>query len=184
MSTSPPRTPSPSPTGEAPRGPRLPQPPRTRFRLGWWAAWIVGLLVLNYWVASRATHAPPRIRVPYSPFFLQQVREGHVTAITSKGTAVQGTFTKPESYAGSKSTLRFKTEIPAFADTNALSRLLQNKGVVVNAQPLDTGAPWWESLLVGFGPTILFVALIVWAMRRAGRMQNVLGAFGRSSARR
>src|SRR5947207_14498920 len=89
----------------------------------------------------------------------------------------------PESYAGSKSTLRFKTEIPAFADTNALSRLLQNKGVVVNAQPLDTGAPWWESLLVGFGPTILFVALIVWASRRAGGMQSILGQFGRSRAR-
>src|SRR5205823_10419494 len=65
-----------------------------------------------------------------------------------------------------------------------LSGLLQTKGVVVNAQPLDRGAPGWESLLVGFGPTILFVALIVWAMRRAGRMQNVLGAFGRASARR
>ena len=34
--------------------------------------------------------------------------------------------------------------IPAFADNNALSRLLQQKGVVVNAQPLDKGGPWWE----------------------------------------
>ncbi len=184
MSANPARTPRPAETGDAPRGPRLPPAPRPRFRLGWWAAWIVGLLVLNYWVASRATKAPPRVRVPYSPFFLQQVRSGHVASITSKGTAVQGTFTVRERYAGSKPTTRFKTEIPAFANTDALSQLLQRKGVVVNAVPLDTGTPWWESLLVGFGPTILFVALIFWAVRRAGSMQNVLGSFGRASARR
>ena len=62
-------------------------------------------------------------------------------------------------------------------------RCLQKKSVVVNAKPLDTGAPWWENLLVGFGPTILFIGLIFFAMRRAGSMQNMLGAFGRSSAR-
>jgi len=184
VSANPAQTPRPAETGDAPRGPRLPPAPRPRFRLGWWAAWIVGLLVLNYWVASRATKAPPRVRVPYSPFFLQQVRSGHVASITSKGTAVQGTFTVRERYAGSKPTTRFKTEIPTFANTDALSQLLQRKGVVVNAVPLDTGTPWWESLLVGFGPTILFVALIFWAVRRAGSMQNVLGSFGRASARR
>ena len=168
-----------------PRLPKNPKPPkRPRIRWTWWVAWAVGLLVLNYWVASRATKAPPRVRVPYSPYFLQQVRTGHVATITSKGTAVQGTFTVSESYAGSKKTTRFQTEIPAFADTNALSSLLQQKKVVVNAQPLDTGTPWWESLLVGFGPTILFIGIIYYAMRRAGSMQSMLGAFGRSSARR
>src|SRR5207247_381522 len=68
--------------------------------------------------------------------------------------------------------------------TDALSRLLERKGVVVNAQPLDTGPPWWESLLVNFLPTVLFIGLLFWLMRRAGSVQNVLGSFGRSSARR
>jgi cell division protease FtsH len=140
--------------------------------------------VINFWAASRATQAQSRVRVPYSPVFLQQVQAGNVTEIRSKGTAIQGTFKRAERYGGSKPTTRFKTEIPAFADTNALSRLLQSKRVVINAEPLDTGAPWWESLLVGFGPTILLVALIVWASRRAGSMQSVLGSFGRSRARR
>jgi cell division protease FtsH len=161
----------------------LPAPPARRFRWGWWAAWIVGLLVINYWFASRATQAPPRIRVPYSPFFLQEVLNGHVASITSKGTTVQGTFTIAETYAGSKSSKRFQTEIPAFADTNALAQLLQRKRVIVNAVPLDTGAPWWENLLVGFGPTILFVAIIIWAMRRSGGVQSMLGQFGRAKAR-
>jgi cell division protease FtsH len=172
-------TPDQSPT----RGPRLPKPPPRRVRLGWWVAWIVGLLVLNYWLGTRATQAPPRVRVPYSPFFLQQVRSGHVASITSKGTAIQGTFTSAQKYDGDRPAERFSTEIPAFADTNALSQLLVKKGVVVNAQPLQTGAPWWESLLVGFGPTILFVGLLVWALRRAGGMQSFLGQFGRSRAR-
>jgi cell division protease FtsH len=144
----------------------------------------VALLALNYYTATRATQPAPRVRIPYSPFFLQQISAGHVTSITSKGTAIQGTFTSAESYAGSKKTKLFATEIPAFADTNSLSQLLQKKKVVVNAKPITTGLPWWESVLVGFGPTILFVGLLFWLMRRAGNVQGMLGAFGRSRARR
>src|SRR5439155_347454 len=125
-----------------------------------------------------------RVRVPYSPFFLEQVTAGHVKEITSKGTAIQGTFAQKEQYAGSKPTTKFQTEIPAFANNDALSALLQQKRVVVNAQPLDTGAPWWQNLLLGFGPTVLFIFLLFWLMRRAGNVQNVLGSFGRSRARR
>jgi cell division protease FtsH len=168
---------------DAPRGPRLPAPTPPRFRWRWWIAWFIGLLALNYFLAAHATKAPPRLRVPYSPFFLQQVEAGHVASITTKGTAVQGTFTVAESYAGSKSSKRFQTEIPTFADTNALAQLLQRKKVIVNAVPLDTGAPWWESLLFGFGPTLLFLLLIFWVLRRGSGMQNVLGSFGRSRAR-
>ncbi len=158
---------------------------KPRLRLGWrWFAALLVLLAINFWAGSRAMHQQARVRVPYSPYFLQQVGNGGVTEITSKGTAIQGTFKKPESYQGSKPSSRFQTEIPAFADTVALSNLLEQKGVVVNAVPLQTGAPWWESVLVGFGPTLLFVGLLFLLMRRASGMQSVLGAFGRSKARR
>ena len=30
-------------------------------------------------------------------------------------------------------------------------------------------APWWQNLLLGFGPTILFIGLLFWLMRRAGK---------------
>jgi cell division protease FtsH len=171
----------------APRGSTPPPspPPGPRFRLSrGWVLFALALLALNFYAGSRAMQPASRVRVPYSPFFLQQVTAGHVREITSKGTTVQGTFTKPLRYAGSKATTRFKTEIPAFADNNALSRLLQSKGVVVNAVPLDSGGSWWENLLLGFGPTILFIFLLFWLMRRAGNVQNVLGSFGRSRARR
>ena len=184
MSVPAPEPQRPRSAGDDARRPQASRPSRPRIRVGWWLAWIAGLLVLNYWLGSRATRAPARVRVPYSPFFLEQVRAGHVASITTKGTTVQGTFASPEEYAGSKPTTRFKTEIPTFADTNALSQLLERKRVVVNAEPLQTGPSWWESLIVGFGPTILLVGLIFWAMRRAGGMQNVLGQFGRARARR
>jgi cell division protease FtsH len=162
-------------------------PRRWLRRAAGWGVVFVVLLVINVFLSSLVTQPAARIRVPYSPFFLQQVREGHVATITSEGTAVQGTFTRPERYAGSAATRLFSTEIPEFADSNALAELLQSKGVVVNAEPLDTGGPWWENLLLGFGPTILLVLLLFWLMRRAGSMQNaqnMLGNFGRSTARR
>ena len=169
----------------APRGssPTSPQPPRFRPSRGW-ILFALALLAFNFYLGSRAMQPHSRVRVPYSPFFLQQVRAGHVEEITSKGTAIQGTFTQKVRFDGSKPTTRFRTEVPAFADNNALSRLLERKGVVVNAQPLDTGAPWWQNLLLGFGPTILFIVLLFWLMRRAGNVQNILGSFGRSRARR
>jgi cell division protease FtsH len=172
-------------TTPAPSQPPVPPPTRPRFRLNWRiAAFIVALLALNYWASTKATQPASRVRVPYSPFFLQEVTAGRVASITSKGTAIQGTFVRKESYAGSKPTVRFRTEIPAFADTKALSQLLERKRVVVNAQPLTTSAPWWENLLLGFGPTLLFVGLLFFFIRRAGNVQGMLGAFGRSRARR
>jgi cell division protease FtsH len=167
--------------------PKSPPPPpkRSRFQISpLWAVLAVVLLALNFWIGQRATESPSRVRVSYTPFFLDQVTGDKVKDITSKGTAIQGNFTEKLSYQGSAPTTRFQTEIPAFADTDQLSQLLQAHGVVVNAEPLDTGPPWWESLLVGFAPTLLFIGLLVLLFRRAGSAQNALGNFGRSRARR
>jgi cell division protease FtsH len=149
-----------------------------------YAVAIVVLLGLNYWAAGRATKET-RIRVPYSPLFLDQVRAGNVKEITSKGAAIQGLFDKAVQAEpkGPKAT-RFSTLIPAFADTNSLSQLLQSKGVVINAQPLDTGLPWWENLLLGFGPTLLLIGIFVYIFRRASSGGGMLSAFSRSRARR
>jgi cell division protease FtsH len=148
-----------------------------------WAVLILAMLAANLWIAHRATEVH-RARVPYSPFFLQEVRDGNVTEITSKGTAIQGRFRTPVTPPGGRSGAQlFKTEIPAFANTNQLSRVLQTKHVSINAEPLDTGAPWWKNLLFGFGPTLLFLLLLFYLVRRGGP-QAMLGAFGRSRARR
>jgi cell division protease FtsH len=170
----------PAPTGSPPTPP---QPPRLGVSPRWLVLFFV-LLAVNLFISARAMGPESRVRVPYSPLFLEQVEKGNVEEITSKGTDIQGTFGKAVTVEDSKPTTRFRTEIPAFANTDELSQLLQENDVTVNAEPLDRGAPWWQTLLFGFGPTILFVALLFWLFRRAGNVQNALGSFGRSRARR
>jgi cell division protease FtsH len=145
---------------------------------------IAGLFVINYLVASRSLSEPPRIRIPYSPLFLEQVRDGNVARITSRGTSVQGTFRQPVRYPPSSGhpTRRFTTEIPYFVDGRTLSRLLEEHDVVINAESLQRSASWWETLVYGFGPTILLIGLLVFLMR--GGARRALGSFGRSRARR
>jgi cell division protease FtsH len=64
----------------------------------WWRPsprWITLFLILlaaNIFFTARATEPASRVRVPYSPFFLNQVKAEHVDQITSKGTAIQGMF--------------------------------------------------------------------------------------------
>src|SRR5919206_1661419 len=172
--------PPPAPRGSSPTGSNRPS-----FRPSpKWIAFFLALLALNFFLTTRATEPASRVRVPYSPYFLDEVKANAIEQITSKGTAVQGEFTQKKTYGDSKPTKKFRTEVPAFANTGQLSKLLQEHDVTVNAEPLETAAPWWQSLLLGFGPTILFVVLLFYLLRRAGNVQNALGQFGRSRARR
>src|SRR3989454_4565201 len=164
------------------------RPPRRPLgRIGSWVVVaILAAFVLNYWLASRSLSKPPPLHIPYSPLFLDQVRQGNVDRITSQGTSLQGIFRAavryPPTGKGARSAKEFSTLIPYFADTAALSKLLEEKNVVINAEPLGGGAAWWETLLFGFGPTFLLIGLFVLLMRRGGR--GALGSFGRSPARR
>ena len=125
--------------------------------------------------------------MPYS-FFRAEVGEGNVAEVTSTGDTIEGDFKKetapPKGVDGSPST-HFKTERPAFADDGLIDLLLQ-KNVVINAHPIDEGQPLWETLLFGFGPTILIVGLFVLLARRAQAAAGGggLGGFGRSRAKR
>jgi cell division protease FtsH len=179
----------PSPDGRGAPDPPQNQPRIPRF--GWrFLVLVLVLFAINWWAASRLVpEKNPRVHIPYSPVFLTQVQSGNVSAITSKGTAIQGDFKKsvtyPKNDKDAKATTRFSTEIPAFANNDQLSKLLQAEGVTVNAKPLDTGTPWWESLLFGFGPTLVFLVLLFMLMRRAtAGLGGGLSAFGRSRARR
>ena len=177
----------PGPDGRgAPPPPKQPMLPR----FGWrFVALIIALFALNYWVGSLFTKPEERVRVPYNPTFLQQVQAGNVKSISSEGTAVQGEFRMKLKYPPddkeAKTTENFSTEVPTFANTDALSNLLQSKRVEVNAKPVDDGRGLIETILIGFGPTILFIVLIFFVMRRAaGGMGGGIAGLGRSQARR
>ena len=79
-----------------------------------------------------------------------------------------------------------ETEIPTFANDRELSKLLEDKGVVISASPPGERS-LLQTILFSFGPTILLVALFVFLARRAAGAAGgggVLGQFGRSRARR
>jgi cell division protease FtsH len=163
------------------------QPKQRRPGLGWRTlAFFLVLLGLNYAFSSLffTTAGKHRVAIPYSPTFVTQVRNGNVATITSKGTAIQGSFEKAVRYpvgdANAKPTTEFSTEVPSFANTDALDRLLQEKGVVVTAKALSTGTPWWLNLLVGFGPTLLFVGLWIWLMRRSAGAGGGMFSMGKA----
>jgi cell division protease FtsH len=152
---------------------------------------VVILLAVNLWISSLIPSTHERIRVPYSPTFLTEVKQGNVKSISSRGETVQGEFQHefkyPPTGKGSKVSKLFDTEVPTFANTDALTAALQAGHVQVNAKPAEQGRSFLANLLLGFGPTLLLVGLFVWFARRAARQGaggGLLGGIGRSGARR
>jgi cell division protease FtsH len=159
-----------------------------RQRRGTFLAILLALLAFNFLLAFVTGNPADRTKVPYEPFFVDQVRAGNVQKITSQEQTIEGqlkkeaTFTPPGGDA--EKVTKFKTEVPAFVETTELTNLLGEKDVVVNAEAPDTGRSVIGTILLGFGPTILLVALFVWFARRQASGGGVLGGFGSSRARR
>ena len=177
----------------APDGRGMPEEhkPRPPHRLP--VFWIVLFLLLAInWAGLLMSQSggQPRVTVPFSPYFLAQVQAGQVKSISSTGNTIAGTFaTKLQYPPGDKAatpTTLFSTEVPSFWDDAALTALLRSKGVQVNAHAPATGGSLAGELLLGFGPTLLLVAVFLLLARRAGAggPAGALGAFGRSRARR
>src|ERR1700735_133104 len=129
-------TPAPDGRGAQPDG----GPPPRRARSRWWLAGFGGApRALNLWISSQALKPNSPIRVPYSPTFLTQVKDGNVKEISSTGDAIQGTFKKAIKYPSNEKDARtstsFATQVPSFADNQELSNLLQPNGVPIDAQP-------------------------------------------------
>jgi cell division protease FtsH len=178
---------APAPDG---RGtPQQPRPPAHRTR--GFLIFVLILLALNWApLLLSGGSTQPRLSVPFSPFFIQQVQAGHVKSISSNGLAIQGTFTAPQRYppngSATPATTLFSTEVPSYWSSGQLTALLEAKHVQVVARPAQ-GPSVLSELLLGFGPTLLLVALFVLLARRAARGAGGLGPlgnFGRSQARR
>src|SRR5690348_9901233 len=132
------------------------QQPTRRMRPRFWVIVLV-LLAVNY--LSVALFAPGKersVRIPYSPEFLTQVRDGNVSKVSSTGTTIAGVFKKevtyPPSDKNAKPAPNFDTEIPAFANTDELDKLLQQQNVTISAEPINPGRGVFMSLILGFGP--------------------------------
>jgi cell division protease FtsH len=158
--------------------------PRFRLPFGRWF-WVVllALLAIN-WVISNAFLGPePRIRLPYTDF-LVQLDQDNVASVTTQGDTIFGTLDTeiaapddPE-----RTSERFETERPTFAEDDLLQRLI-DQDVEVNAEPADQSAPLWQQLVFGFGPTLLLLWLLFSFYRRAGAGLAGVGGLGRSKAK-
>jgi cell division protease FtsH len=145
---------------------------------------VLAVLALNFVLSLALSGKAERLSVPYTLFY-GQVQQGNVREISSKGDAIQGTFRTAVRYPagkGGKTNKKFQTVRPTFGD-DGLTRLLLAKRVTVNAHAVDTGTPLWQTIVFGFGPTLLLVGLFV-ALARRSSAGGVLGSFGRSGARR
>jgi cell division protease FtsH len=179
---------APAPDGRGMPDQHKPRPPH-RWR-GFWV-FVVVLLAVNWLsVLIFQPSSQPRVKVPFSPYFLQQLDQGKIKSISSKGDTIQGTFTTKLRYPSNDSkatpTTLFSTEVPTFWNNTMLTRQLQSKGVQVNAQSTSTRTSLLAEILLGFGPTLLIVGLFILLARRAtaGGGMGALGNFGRSQARR
>ena len=143
---------------------------------------LIGLFILNWVIVMVVAPPEKRIQIPYNPNFLNEVRAGHVKEISSSGDTVKGEFTQDVTYKG-ETAKQFETEFPTFADDQQLSKLLEQNDVIISAEPPGQRS-LLQTILLGFGPTILLVALFIWFFRRASGGGGMLGQFGRSRARR
>jgi cell division protease FtsH len=154
-------------------------------------ALLVGLLAVNLVISFVTSGPEERQRVPYQPFFVNQVEDGNVTEISSQENSIEGELDNEASYdppgdAEPVMVTSFETEVPAFVDRAEITKVLERQQVVINAEPPDSGRSLIGTLLLGFLPTILLVAFFIWLFRRqtGGGRGGVLGGFGRSTARR
>ena len=179
---------APAPDGRGTPEQHKPPPPH-RLR-GFWIFFVVLLAVNWVMVLAFQSSGQPRVTVPFSPYFLNQLEGGEVKSISSKGDTIQGTFkTKlryPPNDTKATPTTLFSTEVPTFWNSGALTTLLRSEGVQVNARSTSNSTSLLAEILLGFGPTLLLVGLFVLLARRAqaGGGMGALGNFGRSQARR
>ena len=152
-----------------------------------WLIWaLLAALLFNWMLSSnlRGTTAPTDVSYSY---FYEQVERGNVSEVTSVEDEITGTFenevTYPPGSEDATEVTTFRTQRPAFADDQLVQTLIE-KDVEVTAEP-EQGVSVWTQVLIGFGPMILFVVLLIWLFRRAAGASGMggLGGLGRSKAK-
>ena len=168
-------------------------------------AWLSFLLILlfNFLLVRLLFPGSEAVKVPYT-LFKEEVTDGNVAEIYSRGARITGRFETPVAYPSEPDTLTaepdtltgvepaevttFETTLPSFVDPG-LEQLLIANGVEISAEPIEEGSRWF-TLIFGFAPALLIIAFYVWIYRRAsaqgggGFGGGLLGGLGKSGARR
>src|SRR5881409_1802217 len=102
--------------------------------------------------------------------FVSRVEQGDVREVTIRGNYINGLF---------KDGRPFRTYMVEYHD---LVKVLRDHHVTINARPPEDN-PWYVTLLVTWGPFILFLGLWFFLMRQMQIGGNKALSFGRSRAR-
>jgi cell division protease FtsH len=179
--------------GTKPAGPKM--PPRR--------SWLIFLAVLlvNYLLVRYLFPSGEPLTIPYT-VFKQEVINGNVTALYSRGTSIEGRFRTAVTWPPAdevkaparrglpprppqRTSDTFVSELPAFVDPG-LEKLMIEHNVEISAVPIREGS-LLGTLLFSFGPAILLIGGYMWMYRRAA--QGGIGGggllgIGKSKARR
>src|SRR6202049_5401581 len=159
MAVSPPQPPPPARPTKPSTPPKAPVPPMTNpFRSRRFLITLLVIFAANLFITNvlLAPAQPTTITLPYNTF-KEQVAADNVVTVTTTGDAITGETKTAvaEPGTGTKAT-HFTTQHPSFAN-DGLETLLEQHGVTINAKPENPPLPFWEQLLLSFGPTLLIV---------------------------
>ncbi len=130
---------------------------------------VVGLFMILLFNLFTFQGQSPDEEVKFSEF-VSKVEQSDVREVTIRGNYINGLF---------KDGRPFKTYLVEYPD---LVKVLREHHVTINAKPPDDN-PWYVTLLVTWGPFILFLALWFFLMRQMQIGGNKALSFGRSRAR-
>jgi cell division protease FtsH len=177
-----------------PGSPGPSKPPTKRVPFGnWWrfGAFIAVLVAINLAFAQRVLAPPPVLDLPYYPTFQEQVAAGNVVEIRSKGATFSGRLKTEITYPavgekGSRVGDTFTMEVPSYIDGKRLEDRLTVAGIGQSARTPFAEPSLLSSLLLGFGPTLFIIGILVFMTRRmaSGMGAGGLSGIGRSKAKR
>src|SRR5881396_2259901 len=130
---------------------------------------VVGLFMILLFNLFTFQGQSPDEEVKFSEF-VSKVEQSDVREVTIRGNYINGLF---------KDGRPFKTYMVEYPD---LVKVLREHHVTINAKPPEDN-PWYVTLLVTWGPFILFLALWFFLMRQMQIGGNKALSFGRSRAR-
>ncbi len=133
------------------------------------ALWLVISLLMIMLFNMMTQKETEHTQINYSEF-LAAVDEGRVTQITVQGSKVTGAYDD-----GSK----FQTHAPR---DDQLIPELKEKGVVIEAKPVDDQG-FWFTLLISWGPILLLIAVWIFFMRQMQSGGGKAMSFGKSKAK-
>jgi len=184
----------PAPGTKPAAGPKM--PPRRSWLI------FIAVLLVNYLLVRYLFPSGEPLTIPYT-VFKQEVINGNVSALYSRGTSIEGRFKSPVTWPPPdevKAPVRrglpprppqrtsdtFTSELPAFVDPG-LEKLMIDHNVEISAVPIRDGS-LLRTLLFSFGPAILLIGGYMWMYRRATQGAGLGGGgllgIGKSKARR